>query len=62
MNKILELKKLKLELLRVTTAKAELEFKVEEKLDDILRIKEHVLLQEKREVEVKKLIDDMESK
>ena len=53
MNKDFEIKKLKLELLRVTTAKAELDFKIEERHEEIKRLSEHILIQEKREIELK---------
>lgn len=54
----LEIKRIKLELLRVTAAKAELEFKIEERLDEIRRLKEHILIQENKEKELnEKLLD-----
>ncbi len=59
MNKEFEIKKLKLELLKVGTAKAELEFKIEERFEEIKRIKEHILIQEKRENELTKQIKDL---
>ena len=49
----LELKKKQTELLRVQAAKAELELRVEERLEEIARIKEHIIIQEKREHEIK---------
>lgn len=48
----LELKKIKVELLRVSAAKAELELRVEERLDEIERIKEHIKIQENKEQEL----------
>lgn len=53
MNKDLEIKKIKLELMKVSTAKAELELKIEERLDEIKRLKNHILIQEQRELELK---------
>lgn len=44
----LEEKKKELELERVKLAKKELEYKVEEKLAEIDRLKEHILIQDKR--------------
>lgn len=48
----LELKRTKLELLRVSTARAEMEFRVEERLEEIKRIKENIKLQEDKEKEL----------
>jgi hypothetical protein len=53
----LENKRLELELIKVKAAKAELEFKIEEKLDEIERIKSHIESQIKREQELTKLIN-----
>lgn len=50
----LELKKKKLELERVTFAKKELEFKIEERLYEIERIKEQIVIQDKRILELNK--------
>lgn len=41
----LELKKKKLELIKVQAAQAELEFRIEEKLEEIERIKAHIQVQ-----------------
>lgn len=49
----LEDKKLKMDLLKAEAAKAELEFKIEERLVEIQRIKDHIALQEKRIEEVR---------
>lgn len=48
----LELKRQHLELIKVRAARAELEFKIEEKLDEIERIKAHIQTQLKREEEL----------
>lgn len=56
MQNSLELKKLKVELLRVSAAKAELELRIEERLDEIERIKEHIKISEAKEVELKEKI------
>lgn len=42
-------KRKKLELMRVQTARYELEFKIEEKLEEIERLKEHIKIQIERE-------------
>ena len=52
----LEQKRTKLELLRVSAARAEMEFKIEERLSEIERIKEHIEIQLKREAELKEQI------
>lgn len=49
----LELKKKELELQRAQLAKKELEFKVEERLEEVGRLKAHIILQEQKEIELK---------
>lgn len=56
----LELKKVKVELLRVSAAKAELELRIEEFLDNISRLKEHIEVQKTREEELDNKIKEME--
>jgi hypothetical protein len=53
----LELKRIKLELIKVSAARHELEFKIEERLDEIARIKEHIKVQEAKEAELQQKID-----
>lgn len=48
----LELKRTKLELIKVAAARHELEFRIEERLEEINRIKEHVKVQEAKEAEL----------
>jgi hypothetical protein len=48
----LESKRKKLELLKVQAARAELEFRILERLDEIERIKQHIEVQHKREAEL----------
>lgn len=48
----LELKKIKLELIKVNAAKAELEFRIDERLEEIERIKSHIQVQEDKEAEL----------
>ena len=48
----LEIKRLKLELIKVTAAKHELDFRIEERLDEIARLKEHIKVQEAKELEL----------
>lgn len=49
----LEKKRKELELARVEIARRELEFKIEERLDEIERLKQHIDIQKKREQELK---------
>lgn len=53
----LDLKKMKVELLRVSAAKAELELRIDERMDEISRIKENIRVQELKEIELKTKID-----
>lgn len=54
----LEVKKLKVELLRVGAAKAELELKVEERMEEIKRIEDNIKIQELKEQELETKIAD----
>lgn len=38
--------------MKIAAAKAELEYKIEERLEDIERMKTHIILQEEREEEI----------
>lgn len=53
----LELKRMKLELVKVGAARHELEFRIEERLDEINRLKDHVKVQEDKEAELKAKIE-----
>lgn len=53
MQSNLEIKKLQVELLRVSAAKAELELRIDEHMEDIKRLKEHIEKSELRENELK---------
>lgn len=48
----LDLKKMKVELLQVQAAKASLELRIEERLDEIERLKEHIIISEAKEKEL----------
>lgn len=52
----MELKRKKLELSRVRLARQELEFKIEERLDEVSRLKEHIVIQLEKEQELEKQI------
>ena len=55
----LDLKKAQVELLRVSASKAELELKIEERLHEIERLKEHIEVSRAKEEELKKKISEM---
>jgi len=55
----LKKKKLELDIMKVAAAKAELEYKIEERLQDIKRMKEHIELQEKRKIELHKELKEL---
>ncbi len=59
---MIENKKLKAELLRVQAAKAEMEYQVELKRDEIQRIESHMAKQDAAEVEIKNKLTQLESK
>lgn len=56
MANVLEIKRKELELMRVETARHEQEFRIEERLDEIERIKEHIKTQKIKEEELKQEI------
>lgn len=53
----LEKKKLQLELMRVQTAKLDLELKIDERKEEIKRLEEHIAIQAKREIELKQELE-----
>jgi hypothetical protein len=55
----LEIKRKELELMRVETARKELEFKVEERIDEINRVKEQINIQLAKEEEIRREIKKM---
>lgn len=57
----LELKRLKLDLVKISAAKCELQFKIEERLDDIRRIEENIKISELKEEEIKAKIAQAEA-
>lgn len=48
----LEIKKLKVELLRVSAAKGEMELRVEERMEEIKRLQDNIKIQEEKEKEL----------
>lgn len=60
MNKNLEIKKTKSELAAVVSARMALEYRVEESLDNIERLKEHIKIQIIKEDELNSKIIEME--
>ena len=55
----LEKKKKILELQRVQTARMELEFKIDERMDEIERLKANIAVQEAKEAELQKEIENL---
>lgn len=56
----LELKKLQVELLRVSAAKGEMELRIDERMEEIQRLEEHIKIQSAKEVELKVKIAEMQ--
>lgn len=55
----LELKKTQLELMRVTTARMDLELRIEERKEEIQRLEEHIKIQINKELELTEKIKEM---
>lgn len=60
MASLLEIKRKKVELLKVSSAKAELELRIHERMEEVERLQEHIKISEAKEVELAQLIQDME--
>lgn len=58
----LEIKRKELELMRVKTARHELEFKVDEKTEEINKLKEHIKIQLETEDRLEKEIEQLKGK
>lgn len=56
----IEVKKVRLELMKVSTAKAEMEIRIHERLEEIERIKEHMKIQETKEQELNVRLKELE--
>ncbi len=56
----LELKRMKLELVKVAAARCELEFRIDERLDEINRLKDAIKIQTDKEAELAGKIADAE--
>lgn len=54
----LDIKRMKLELVKVAAARAELEFRIEERLDEVARLKDHIKVQEDKEAELALKIEE----
>lgn len=59
MATVLEIKKIKSELSRVVAAKDELDCRIHERLEEIERLKEHMKIQEAKEIELIQKIKEM---
>jgi hypothetical protein len=55
----LDKKRTELELIQVNSARAALEFRIEELLEEIDRIKTHIDIQSKKEIELKEKIKNL---
>jgi C4-dicarboxylate-specific signal transduction histidine kinase len=55
----LDLKKKELELERVKLSRKELEFKIEERLDEIKRLEDHIKIQIEKENELETIIKEL---
>jgi hypothetical protein len=58
-NKKLELKKVQVELMRVEAARCEMELRIEERLEEMSRLKEHIVIQVAKEEELKQKIKEI---
>jgi len=56
---MIDLKRKELDLMRVCTAKFELELKIEEMTNDIERLKKAIVIQEETEVKIKQEIEKL---
>jgi hypothetical protein len=56
----LEKKKTQVELMRVQTARMELEYKIEERKEEIRRMEEHIKIQNEKEAELTEKLKGME--
>ena len=54
----IEKKKLQVEMMKVQAAKADMEYKILERMEDIERIKENIKVQENREQELRELLKE----
>lgn len=54
----LDLKRMELELIKVAAARAEMEFRIEERLEDINRIKDNIKIQLDKEAELQAKVDE----
>jgi hypothetical protein len=58
----IEVKRKKVELLKVSAAKADLELRIHERLEEIERLKEHITKSEETEVKLAQEIKELENK
>jgi len=58
----LERKKLELQLMKVHTAMAELEYRIEERKEDIKRMEDHIDLQKEQELKIKQELEISKNK
>lgn len=58
----MELKKAKLELMRVTTARMDLELRIDERLEEIERLRGHVQVQLDKELELTNKVKEIQER
>jgi hypothetical protein len=56
----LDIKRKKVELLRVSAAKADIELRIQERMEEIERLQDNVRISEAKEAELAQTISDME--
>lgn len=61
MSSALDIKRVEVELMRVSSARFELELKVMERLEDIERLKDHIRVQLEKEAELNKKIEGLKT-
>jgi hypothetical protein len=59
MSTRLDIKRRELDLLRVEAARKELEFKVEERKEEIQRLEDHIVVQLKKEAEIQEELNKL---
>jgi hypothetical protein len=57
----IEIKRAQAELARVSSAKLDLELKIEERMEEIKRIEDHIKVQEAKELELLQRIEDLKA-
>lgn len=61
MSSKIEIKKIEVEILRVQAATSEMELKIEERLEEIDRIKSHIVVQQTKLVELNQKLQELKT-